>query len=367
MYLNTSESRLRALAPTKLGINPAIEERMRAFGLDPEELSQRVKLSRNTRAARERSKLALAMLTPGDVSTADAMAQAAMMFESNAYIADEVCPLQRVNDRTGIYYKYDRDQARSLIETRVGAMSKSKEISPDISTGTYLVEDHSLQDVVAGVTENANPSLRLRAGAATRIADRLALMREYRVSQLLGTSTNYAAANRFPLGAAFKWNGGASADPIKDMLTAIEAMRTDCTHVVMSDIVWHAAQQNSAIKTILASQFDNKGLLRTADFGLYFGVPNVMVTKAEYEDGAGARKRIWSEADLILLSVNDAPDERTFARTFRLNQGAGGFVSSSWVDMEMGPNGTHKAKISHADDEVIVASDYGAIITGVKQ
>lgn len=367
MYINTTETRDRARKPTKLGINPAIEERMLAFGLDPQELAHRVSLSRPSRAARDRQRLALALLSPSDVVTAEPMAQAAMMFESNSYIADEVCPIQRVNERTGIYYKYDRDQARSLIETKVGPMSKSKEISPDISTGTYLVEDHSLQDVVAGVTENANPSLRLRASAATRIADRLMMMREYRVSQLLGTAANYAAANQFSLGAAFKWNGGASADPIKDMLTAIEAMRVECTHVVMSDVVWHAVQQNAAIKAILASQFDNKGLLRTADFGLYFGVPNVMVTKAEYENSSGARKRIWSEADLILLNVNDAPDERTFARTFRLNQGAGGFVSSSWIDMEMGPNGTHKAKISHADDEAIIASDYGAIITGVKQ
>lgn len=367
MFINTTETRMRALAPTKLGINPAIEERMRAFGLDPAELANRVSLSRNSRAARERSRLALALLSPSDVTTAEPMAQAAMMFESNSYIADEVCPIQRVSDRTGIYYKYDRDQARSLIETRVGPMSKSKEISPDISTGTYLVEDHSLQDVVAAVTDNANPSLRLRASAAVRIADRLAMMREYRVSTLLGTAANYAAANQFPLGGAYKWNGGGSADPVKDMLAAIEAMRVDCTHAVMSDIVWHAAQQNSAIKTILASQFDNKGLLRTQDFGLYFGIPNVMITKAEYENSAGARKRIWSEADLVLLNVNDAPDARTFARTFRLNQGAGGFVASSWIDPEMGPSGTHKAKISHADDEAIIASDYGAIITGVKQ
>lgn len=365
-FISTTESRIRAMAPTKFGINPQVEERMRAFGIDPEEFARNFEKNHSTAQLARRRKLALA-LVPGDVTVAGPVSQAAMMYENNAYVADAVCPPQPVDDRTGVYFLYKRDQQRSLIETRVGPQSKSKEITPEMASATYLVEDHSLQDVVPGITDQANPSLRLRAGGAQRVKDRLMLMREYRVSSLVNTPGNYAAANQFALGGAFKWNGGGSADPVKDILTAQEAVRGNVNVAIMSDIIWHVAQQNSALKTILASQFDNKGLLRTQDFGLYFGIPNVIITKAEYEDSTGARKRIWSEANMQLLNVNDMPDERTFARTFRWRQGAGGFTASGWWDPERGPSGSWLEKVSHADTDVIIANDYGAIITGVKQ
>jgi hypothetical protein len=361
----TSESRIRAQAPTKFGFHPHVEERLRAFGMDPEEFAKQFGESRRAELARKR-KLALA-LTPGDITVAGPVAQAAMMYESNSYVADAVCNVQLVTNRTGTYFLYKRDQQRSLIETRVAPQAKSKEITPEMTSATYLVEDHSLQDVVPGVTDAANPSLRLRARGAERVTDRLLLMREYRVATLMNTTANFAAANVFALGAAYKWNGGASADPIKDVLGALEVVRGNVNTAIMSDIVWHAVQQNASIKAILASQFNNQGLLRTADFGLYFGIPNVIITKAEYEDSTGARKRIWSESNMQLLNVNDMEDERTFARTFRWRQGAGGFVATGWWDPERGPNGAWIEKVTHADTEVVIANDYGAIITGVKQ
>lgn len=362
----TTESRLRAQAPTQFGFHPQVEERLRAFGTDPEEFAQQFRNNRRAAELARKRKLALA-LVPGDVTVAGPVAQAAMMYENNAYVADAVCNVQLMANRTGVYYLYKRDQQRSLIDTRVAPQAKSKEISPETASATYLVEDHSLQDVVPGVTDAANPSLRLRARGAERVTERLMLMREFRVSTLMNTTANYAAANVFSLGPTYKWNGGASADPIKDVLSALEVVRGNVNVAIMSDIVWHAVQQNAVIKAILASQFNNQGLLRTADFGLYFGIPNVIITKAEYEDATGARKRLWSEANMQLLNVSAVEDERTFARTFRWRQGAGGFVTSGWWDPERGPNGAWLEKVSHADTEVVIANDYGAIITGVKQ
>ena len=378
MYVHTNASRLRALKPNQFGLSPVVAERLRGFGIDPEAHAARVKESyaaRTRRAppptlalARARGNALELTLDPGDVTVTEVMNEAAMLWSNGEFVADEVSPPQPVDDRAGRYHLWARDEMRLPIDDAVGPNGTAKEVQPTLSNDTYLVTDRSLAGFMGRLTQNANPSLGARARMVANVMERMMLNREVRVATQLLTSTSFTAStNSISLGATRKWNGGSAATPILDMHTALEAIPAEVTHAVLSDVTWHAAQQNSEIKAIVASQLNNNGLLSPMDFGLYFGIPNVLIQKSYKQNAAGTVSRIWGSSALVLLHVNPARDALTFARTFRWKQGAGGFTTFSWFKPETGPHGTDYTKVSYADSEKVVAADFGYLMDGVRQ
>ena len=373
-------------APNKFGINPQAAERLRAFGIDAEELSQQIKQQAHGNRAERRARLSYAAnltgqikrealnalkltLDPNDVRVTPLLNNAALMYENNNYIADVLAPVQSVTERSAKYKIWDRGPFRSLIDSKIGPTGTAKEVSPTLSEDNYSVQDRALRTFVPRDTELANPSLRLGIAQMNQVMELHYLMREYDIATLFATSGSYAGANVKALttgSGGTNWKQGSGAKPIADMLSMMEVIPGDVTHATCSDVVWHTIQQVTELKNILASQLSNEGLLRPMDFQLYFGIPNMLITKADYRNDSGARKRLWSETDLFLTSVNPGMDQRTFCRTFRLSQGAGGWVTDRYEDPERrGVNGGTFIKVAYTEDRKIVSNDYGVLIQNV--
>jgi hypothetical protein len=381
MLIKTSATQRRVDRPTTLGLHPAVAERLRAFGIDPEERAREVALAAGRRTSRPRLPLATRMgtarpgarsplelsLDPNDVRVTPLLNQVALAYEDNQYLADIVAPVQLVGEKAAKYKIWDRGPFRSLLDSKIGPNGSAKEVSATLSEDNYSTVKRALKAFANNDTQLANPTINARAAAVEQVMELHLVQREYDVSLLFNTTGSYASGNVLALGATRKWNAGSAMTPVADMLGQMELIPGDVTHTIISDVVWHTVQQNTALAAILASQLDNKGLLRPMDFGLYFGIPNVMINKADYRDDTGARKRIWSEANLWMGSINPGRDRRTFARTFRLNQGAGGWVTKTWRDEDRGVGGGDWVRTAYEEDRKIVSSDYGALITGVKQ
>lgn len=384
MLIQTTATRERVNRPTKLGLHPAVAERLRAFGIDPEQRAREIEQDHGRAAPRRMpaaARLSLAAraqgnpgliemsLDPDDVRVTPLLNQTALMYEDNTYIADVVAPVQLVTEKSAKYKIWDRGPFRSLLDSRIGPNGSAKEVAPTLSEDNYSTVKRGLKAFANNDTELANPTLAVRAASVEEVMQLHYVQREFDIATMFHTTANYPGANVKTLttgGGGTNWKQGSGANPISDMLTLMEAIPNDVTHVVMSDIVWHAAQQNTAIKAILATRLlNNDGLLRTADFSLYFGIPNVLVTKADYRDDTGARKRLWSEANLWMGNVNMARDRRTFCRTFRLRQGAGGWVTKVWRDEDRGSNGGDWVRTAYDEDRKIVSSDNGAVIVNV--
>lgn len=376
--VHTSKSRERAHRPTTFGMHPEVARRLAAFGIDPEERARSVAATRGA-AGRRASPIAVARsvgsvkadesfsLDYNDVRLTPVLNRAALAYRNDEFIADAILPVELVDERSAQYEIWGRDDGLEAPDDAIGPNGSAKEVEPTLSNDTYAVQDRALKGFTSYDTEMANPSLGVRARTVELVREKQMLRREIRGASLIMTPGNYGASNKRTLtsgGAGTNWLG-SGADPIDDMLDMMAAITgVNVTDAVMSDTVFNAARKNAALKAILASQYDNNGLLRPMDFGLYFGIPNIWINKA-VKLSSGSRVRIWSEAHLWLGYVDRRPGVITFARTFRLRQGAGGFVTKTWQEMDRGVNGGEWTRVAFSDDEKIVAPTYGAIIENV--
>lgn len=379
MLIKDSAQRARAAQPLQCGISPAVAERLQSRGIDPAQHASAIRAAHEFRARpRQARPIALSAnpggsvldlsLDPSDVRVASTLNNAALLWRNDAFCADEICPVSLVDQRSDNYLLWGRDDQMTTPDDRIGPNGSAKEVAPTVSSNVYKVEDRALKGYTQLASDAENPTLRLRMMTVENVRQRLALGRELRVATLLLASGSYSGSNSVSLGATRKWNGGSAATPIADMLTALEAIPADVTHAVMSDVTWHAAQQNADLKAILASQLNNEGLLRPMDFGLYFGIPNLLIQKSFYKDATtGTVSRIWGSSGIVLARIDERPASLTLARTFRLRQGAGGFITSTWRDPDRGAQGAEYTRVGMSDDEVIVANDFGYLLDGVRQ
>lgn len=375
--IKDTAQRDRVNADTRFGIHPHAAERLKSFGIDPEQRSREIAVLHRGTARRTSTGLALAAISnapkielsldPSDVRLQPLLNQAALMYEDYEFIADAVAPVQLVSERSAQYYLEDKDNVLYEMDAEIGQNADGKEIDDALTPDTFKVVSRALLGKTLRAAANENPSVVNRSRTVERVRRRMMRLREIRTAKIFGTSTNYPAANRRVLGGTANWNGGSTADPIADILYCMENIDAPVTDTVMSDLMWHAAQQNAQLKAILASQFDNKGVLRPADFSLYFGIPNFHISRAEYiAKGASARSRIWSTSAVMLFNVNSNEQERTFARTHRLNIGAGGFMTQTWFDPKVGEQGADWTKLVCAEAEKLIDNTRGAIITGAR-
>jgi hypothetical protein len=375
--IKDSAQRDRVNRDTRFGIHPQAAERLKAFGIDAEERSQQIAAMHIGTARRRPAGLALAAiasapkielsLDPSDVRLQPLLNQAALMFEDYEFLADAIAPVQLVGERSAQYFLEDKDNVLHEFDAEIGQNADGKEIDDSLATDTFRLVSRALLGKTLRATANENPSVVSRARTVERVRRRMMRLREIRTAKLFGTAANYPAANRRVLGGTANWNGGSTADPIADILYCQENIDAPVTDMVMSDLMWHAAQQNAQLKAILASQFDNKGVLRPADMSLYFGVPNFHISRAEYiAKGATTRSRIWSTGSVMLFNVNSSEQERTFARTHRLNIGAGGFSTQTWFDPKVGEQGADWTKLVCVEAEKLIDNTRGAIITGAR-
>lgn len=381
MLIKDTAQKIRANRPSRLGMHPAVVERLVRLGVDPEARARSISLASDTGRAETTpsgrqalglqpaalggaAPLALS-LDPDDVRITPLLNRAALYYRNDAMIAEDVCPVEMTGERSARYQIWGRDDDLEAPEDEIGPTGSAKEVNPTLSDDSFSVRSYTLKGMVSRDTEAANPTLGLRARVAGNVRNRLMLRKEIRTADAFLNTSNYPSTNRRALGGTANWDGGSAADPIDDVLFAQESITgVDVTDMVMSDIVWHGAQQNDLIKAILASQYDNQGMLRRQDLGLYFGILNVRVTKAVKKTSAG-RVRIWGSTAIWMGYVDRAQGQLTFARSFRLKQGAGGFITKIIVVEDRGEDGAEYVRVAYAEDTAkIVAPTYGFLLTG---
>jgi len=385
-----SAQRRRSAQPTSFGMNPAVAERLASFGLDPRELAHSigqgadamnaradaalnysaVPVTTHARRAPVQRPLSELSLDPADVSQQLLLDETALAAYEDGFIQDEVCPVQLVapNLREGKFYVSSRSADRAQVDDTLAHGARATRVPSGLSSVEFTLKDHGLESDVNDQLAMEHPRLESVAAETERLGGLTFLQQELRVvKDGLFTSTNYASACRRALSADYNWNGGANAAPVSDMHAIIAAMDAPPTHAVFSIETWQAAQQNMELREILLSHPNNGGLLRAGDFGLYFGIPNVVVNRGQYmAAGGSSMSRIVSTTALAILHVNADPARRAFARVVRMRQGANGIVTTTWFDKAPGVQGYTRIKVAHTSQFLVIDSRYGGIITGMR-
>lgn len=373
MLIKDAAQRRRSNTPTTFGMNPFAAERLQSFGLDPRDFAER---QRAQARAEGRRRAPVEPTNPiveelsidyRDVTTREILQQAALRSFETGFIAEEFAPSAFVDQMRGQVILEDSTEERREVEDTASSRGSSAQASSAVLTVNFSCVERSLEDHQSRSDAEKAPALLTVTRLTEKTSKKAKRQHEIRAMRKVTTATNYNASNRRALTSGYEWNGGSSADPFADMQFCLGAMYAPPTHALMSLEAWQAVQINDDMRAVLASQINNKGTLQREDFAAYWGIENVIVDEQRVTlTGATAQSRLFPAGTLAILHVSADTQMRTFLRNFMLRGGAAGFTVLPWYDVNLGPKGSDRVKVSYSNDLVVVDDTYGAIITGLR-
>lgn len=383
--IQTQESRQRALRARVDGLSPEVAEIIQSMGIDPKDYAASVRAAQSRRTAlggtraprRHTAPTALpppangavkASLDPSDVTQRTLLNEVALEAMEDVFIQDICAPVQLVDQRSGRQYVSSRTANRAEVDDHLGERGRASRIPSGLSHFDYDCKAYGLESDVNEQLAGEHPLLENVANETRRVGAAVLLQQELRVVRgKLFDASSYAVANVTTLGSGYQWNGGSSANPIRDMNGALAAMIAPPTHAVLCLEVMQALQENDDLRAILSANAD--GLFSANDLGMFFGIPEVIVNRGDYAPAATptAMSRILSMTDLAIFHANPSPRARSFMRQIRLRQGAQGIVTTTRFDGEPGVRGFTLPKVAHQTDVVVIDNQYGSLIKNVRR
>jgi hypothetical protein len=368
----------KRLDPNIIRLTDRVDERGRLMSAN-----ETLNLADNTLSYSDKDGQLVTMeLGPADVHVDTIAANILVGYKNPKFIADLISPVIPKDKASGKFFVMDPGDeyqaAQGLGSTAPGGAVV--EIQPRVSKTSYAVKQYACGTFVPTELEaQADSPLRPGVMASNRVMKVIALARELRVSKKLTTSTNWGSGQRITLDTSTKWNGGASSDPISNLLTGDQNSLSELTHAVMSRPVFNAFIQNASVREWTKYKA-NEPVLPSAIDGLY-QFPNlpmkILVSDAKVKVADGSMQYIWG-SNIVLLRVPATPmstdgQEVSSCLTFRWNVNpedgtvVDGLTVRSFFDERRGPNGGRSWVCSQHDAEKITDPTVGGIIVGAIQ
>lgn len=345
-------------------------------------------LHNNTRTMTDESGRLITMdLGQADVHIDAALANYAAGYKQWEGIADMVSPIVPSDKASNKYYTWDKDDVFQQVEDlAVGPNAQVMEVSPRLSSSSFTTVGYGVSAVIpTELTANADAPLRIEQAAMRRCLNAIMLGREVRVAAAAVLSTNWTGGYTAAIAAGAKWNGGATSDPIGDIMTAVESSLTPVSAIALSERTWHAFFQNASVQKYVAAKIDapplgavNAGdqLRISADrFSALLGLPPFLIGRQKKKTSATAYGYVWGNAVVLLHNEPGVPSDGQSISTFKTFRwtGAdssapdgtiqGGFLVRSYFDPRRGPRGSRVVVVTHNDAEVSTSAVAGGLLT----
>lgn len=334
-----------------------------------------------------------------DVHIDAALANYAAGYRQVSGISDAVAPVIKVAKNSDKFFTWNQDDvfqdAQDLI---VGPGGAVKEISPRLSSSSYNCTSYGIGSFVpTEIDANADAPLAPYQAATARCMNAIKLGRERRVATLVTTSGNWTGGYTTSIAAGAKWNGGASSNPVQDLMTAIEGSLTPVRGIAMSELVWHDFIQNAAVqkytgfKSTVAplpqsnlgpawdgKQLNGAGAPSPSDFSALLGLPPIFVGFMKGKSGASSYGYVWGNNVALLFNDPNAPTDGksiSTAYTFRWTGAdtapdgtiVDGFLVRSYFDPRRGARGGRMIVVVHNDAEVMTSVFAGGLVAAAHQ
>jgi hypothetical protein len=295
-------------------------------------------------------------LAIGDVATA--ATQAEFGIPTGACVADRVSAIKYVKHQAGVWYQENVNDAIALVAASVAADGAPPEVNPGYVSTSFTTSGFALAaKLPKRLLKNADFDLKKRA--LRRLVNGLRLAREYRISQLLTTSTNFAAANRIAAGS--KWNGGVNPSPLTDLFSALAASVLPANTLILPEVVAQYFYSLPGTGAQVTPYVQGGGEL-----------PRILFARQKLL--SGGTKYLWAPnagtgaVNVALVRVaDDVETDIPTVMTFRwlCEEGSRGRVVDGVLVREFdGADDTSWLVVAHNDADVIISNQVGAVITG---
>lgn len=309
-------------------------------------------------------------------------------------VADKLAPPVLVPKTSDYYPIWDaRNAFAEADDTTAGPGGAIPEVGFTLSKTQFSTVNHVVGAFVPTEVEaNADGAIKVQMTAIRTVMDKLTISRERRVANLLGTSTNWDSNNRVSLSSGQKWNGGASSDPVANLLHILEVSAQPVTAVYMNRRVYNAFMTNAQVQKYITfkpsvgglpspeQMTDSMALARlppivVSDMKAYnkttgvldFILPDVAILVHQPNGGAMPtdNKSISSAYTMRFTGGSPTPDQVTTLADGSMSYR--GWTVRSFFVQNRGPRGGNMIVATHDDAEVITSSISGGIVTGCIQ
>jgi len=221
--------------------------------------------------------------TPSDVRIDPLLSKISIAYKNTDYIAEQILPVIKSKKITGKYYIYDKANLRPVDSER-GAGAPANEVGYGVSVSTpYVCIDHALKEIVPDeLKEQAETPMSPEVDATENITEKLLIEKELAISTYMSDETNLT--NYTTLSGTSQWSDYENSDPINDIETGIESVRSKILHaantLVLGQQVWNSLKNHpDLIERIKYSGF---GKMTTQALANLLSIDNVVIGAAGY-------------------------------------------------------------------------------------
>jgi len=197
------------------------------------------------------------------------LSKLSLAYQNADYIAEKLLPIITTAKITGKYYVYDKSKFRK-VRTLRGIGASASEVGYGISqSSVFTCKDHALKELVPDeLKDQAENPMNPEVDATENLAERFLIEKEYDLATYMQSASNLT--NYTTLTGVNRWNDYANSDPIGDIETGIESVRSKtfkaANTLVLGQEVWNKLKHHpDLIDRIKYGGFGKMSLQALAD------------------------------------------------------------------------------------------------------
>lgn len=310
--------------------------------------------------------------TSHDLHIDAALSEMAIGYRPEGFIADAIFPTVQVAKQSDLYTIWSRADRLRIHETKRAPATRAKQIEENVSSATYFAKNYALAGTIpVEDMANADPIFMdsQATGKTELVLDALMLDWEARVANQVTSGTNVGSYTA----VASAWTGGAGADPIGDLNTALDNVQYSTgkrpNRVTFGLKAWQTFRRHVDVRDLINGVNNGGGFVNLQQVANLFDVEEVQVGGAFQNTGgeglAENLSAIWDDHVLVHYSPMSPTRERpSFGYSFRWSQ-----PGLPNMQVERHPWDSRikaqEIEVGYYQDEVITGAEYGFLITNV--
>jgi hypothetical protein len=298
-----------------------------------------------------------------------ALENISIAYRSGELIADQLVPTVPVQHESDKYYVYDND-TMSLPETLRANGSRSNRASFNVSTSTYIVEEHALNDVVTmRDRNNADKAMNPEIDITEVLTKKILIRKEYECAQVVQNSANWS--NNASMTSTYAWTANTTlSNPITQIDSATTKILGSSGYrpnvLVIDHKTFVGAKEHISITDRI--KYTSADSVTEPMLAKMFGVAKVLVGSAIYEGAdeglTSSMQFIWTSCAFLAYMEPSAGLKKASAMyNFQTLNGTSPFKVMKWDEPELG-EGTIKIEVSTMFKYAPIATACAYLIKG---
>jgi hypothetical protein len=272
-------------------------------------------------------------------------------YRPGEFIADQLIPAVSVQHESDKYYVYDND-TMSMPETLRANGSRSNRAQFNVSTSSYTVEEHALNDVVTmRDRNNADKAMNPEIDVTEVLTKKILIRKEYECAQMCQLPANWS--NNYSLTSTYAWTANTTlSNPITQIDSATTKILGSSGYrpnvLAIDHLTFVGAKEHVSITDRV--KYTSADSVTEPMLAKLFNVSKLLVASAIYEGAdeglTSAMTWIWTScAFLAYMEPSAGLRKASAAYNIQVLNGTSPYKVTKWEAPELG-EGTVQIEVS---------------------